>query len=160
MSSTDNFGAAPMEGCPLARGTAHGGDSNTGSFLPVPDFSLSDIMGLPGLNRRQRRRLLRDCNEAVFGLNWLHGTPFWPVYGPGQSRSTQARIRHLHRDVQQRILEAACFWLDVDSAVSEEGAYEELLKGKAGYSTAGLTTMAPYKYSSVSLPEGCRTHLS
>ena len=84
----------------------------------------------------------------------MHGAFFRPVYGVGQSSHTRNRIGKLQYDVQQRILEAARFWLDVDSAVSKVGAFEELLKGKAGYSTAGLTTMAPYEYSAVSLPSG------
>ena len=54
----------------------------------------------------------------------MQGAFFRPVYGVGPSSHTRNRIGKLQYDVQQRILEAARFWLDVDSAISELGAFE------------------------------------
>ena len=131
MSSTDNPGVATKEGHPPACVTDSGSSINTGSFLPLPNLTQADLAGISGLNRRQRRRLLRDCNEAVFGLNWMHGALFRPVYGVGQNSHTRNRTGRLQYDVQQRILEATRFWLDVYSAVSELGSLRRAPRGQS-----------------------------
>ncbi|CAK0838915.1 unnamed protein product [Prorocentrum cordatum] len=69
------------------------------------------------------------------------------------SLTSHMKMDAISADVQQRVFSAARRWIDVDSAVSEEGALARLLKGKAGYAPLGSTSMGSYEYSRVSLPD-------
>ena len=58
----------------------------------------------------------------------------------------------LRLDVQQRAVLAARQWIDVDSATSEKGSFQKLLKDTAGYSPVGSSSVRSFEYSRVSVP--------
>ena len=81
----------------------------------------------------------------------MHGGEHRPA--PRQmSAATEKKILGLQADVRQRVVEAACRWSDVDSAVGERGALARLLKGRSGYAPAPSCSVGSYEYSKVSLP--------
>ena len=85
-------------------------------------FPLPYLQELPascsgGLTRGQRRRLLRDVNQACRALNWMHDEEIRPPALPPSLVASEDKNQCLRADVQQRIIPAGLRWVDADSAV-------------------------------------------
>ena len=60
-----------------------------------------------GLIGGQRRRFLRDVNEACRALNWMHGEETRPPALPPSLVASEDKNQCLRVDVQQRVILAA-----------------------------------------------------
>ena len=91
----------------------------------------------------QRRRLLRDYNACVRGLNYLHGGDRRDAQRPFPNKATAEKMASLRQDVQQRVLSAARRWVDVDSAVHSNEALASFCEAVAATSRRSQPTSAP-----------------
>ena len=106
-----------------------------------------------GLTGGQRRRLLRDVNEACRALNWMHGEESRPTALPPSLVASEDRNNVFVPDVQQRVILAALRWLDADSAVDEHEALAKLLMGRTSRALGVSFNVGSYEHSRISLPD-------
>ena len=109
------------------------------------------------LGKGAKASLARDVDEALWGLNYLHGESArseakslneWSAY----------RSRRIQASVWSRVEDAALQALDHDGAQGPEGCLKHLLRGRSVYDSAPSSSVAPFESGRVALPtslHGC-----
>ena len=142
-------GCRVPDGSPKQQGPAR--QRGCGLF-PLPALTHSQCPLEASLSRRQLRRFLRCVNDVICGLNWMHGEPRRPLRDGGVPAASARHVQGLISEVQ-RVLGLSREWFDIDSALDETGAFNELLKGRSPYGESGSINLASYQYSLVSVPD-------
>ena len=136
----------------------------TTASLPVRDAGLFPVCceclttdAARELPARDKRRLMKDISETVWGLNWLHGEFSRTPARQSTFGRDAMKQQFLHGRTQQRIEHAAFKALRCDSALSPQEAIGSLLKGRTPYSCLAQSSVVPVEIPKVALPEDVST---
>ena len=125
--------------------------SNSSGMFPLPRLT-ADEHWANFCSGGRRRRILRDANLAIDGLNFLSGTSRRPG-GWSPSAKSLEKFASIHSEMLHRVVTCTSQWHDDRSAPSIEASLKEILKGRGGYAPASAqASLAPYEYEKVSLP--------
>ena len=103
---------SPMEGVDSQTGPAEQRaprGTETREVFPLPYLQELSAWSSGGLTCGQRRRLLRDVNEACRAVNWMHGEDSRPTALPPSLVASEDKNLCLRADVQQRVVSSKQF---------------------------------------------------
>jgi hypothetical protein len=106
-------------------------------FFLGGDFDMHDC--------KFRKRLAKDCSEAVWALNWMHGEGARPPAELCADEASRRKSATLQQVTQRRIEEYAYANLRCDSAIHPEEALSPLLKGRSLYGDSTPSQVAPIR---------------